>query len=291
MTDPRPLVSIVVPVYNEEAALSRVLDAIEQAMQASGYPHEMLVIDDGCTDRSAEIAAAMGARVIRHATNRGYGSAIRTGIREAAGQIIVITDADGTYPNSEIPSLLDRLDRHDLIVGARRSEQGSARLLRAPAKRFIRWLARVLTRAEIQDLNSGLRAFRKEIAERYLNLLPPGFSCSATLTMIFLCEGYEVAYVPIDYYPRVGRSKFHPIRDTANFVALVWRMIFYFNPLRILGPLSVFLIALSVAKAIYDMVAYRFHIATSTVLMFSLALQSLVIGLVADLIIKRSRSG
>ncbi|MBI3780728.1 MAG: glycosyltransferase family 2 protein [candidate division NC10 bacterium] len=291
MTDRRPLISIVLPVYNEEAALARDLEAIEQAMRASDYPYEVLVIDDGSTDRSAEIAAAKGARVIHHATNRGYGSAIRTGIREADGQIIVTTDADGSYPHSEIPSLLDRLDRHDLIVGARRSERGSARFLRTPAKRFIRWLACILTRAEIPDLNSGMRAFRKEIAQRYLNLLPPGFSCSATLTMIFLCEGYQVAYVPIDYHPRVGRSKFHPIRDTANFVSLVWRMIFYFNPLRVLGPLSLFLIGLSVAKAIHDLVAYRLHIATSTVLIFSLALQALVIGLVADLIIKRSRSG
>ena len=287
--NPRPLVSILLPVYNEEASLPGDLDATKKAMDASAYSYELLVIDDGSNDRSAEIAASRGARVVRHETKRGYGSAIRTGIGEAAGEIIVIMDADGTYPTSEIPRLLERLERHDLVVGARRGEEGSARFLRGPAKWFIRTLACFLTGAEIPDLNSGMRAFRKEIVDRYLKLLPPGFSCSATLTLIFLCEGYKVAYLPIDYYPRVGRSKFHPIRDTANFIALVWRMIFYFNPMRILGPLGLSLIVLSLGKATYDVIAYRFHIATSTVLIFSLAVQVLVIGLMADLIIKRSR--
>lgn len=291
MIDSKPQVSIVLPVYNEEAALRRDLQAIKQAMEASDYPYELLVIDDGSSDRSAEIATAEGAKVVSHGINRGYGSAIRTGILEAAGEIIVTTDADGTYPNSEIPCLLDRLDRHDLVVGARQTEEGSVRFLRGPAKWFIRRLACILTHAEIPDLNSGMRAFRREIAQRYLNLLPAGFSCSATLTMIFLCEGYKVAYVPIDYHPRIGRSKFHPIRDTSNFITLVWRMIFYFNPLRVLGPLSLALLGLTLGKAIYDIMAYRFHIATSTVLLFSLAIQSLVIGLMADLIIKRSRPG
>lgn len=289
MNDMTPHVSIVLPVYNEEASLPGDLESIQQAMGASGYPYELLIIDDGSSDRSAEIAAAMGVKVIRHGTNRGYGSAIKTGIRQSAGEIIVTTDADGTYPNREIPSLLKELGRHDLVVGARRSEAGSARLLRRPAKWAIRKLACFLTQTEIPDLNSGMRAFRKEIALRHLNLLPTGFSCSTTLSMIFLCEGYEVAYLPIDYAPRIGRSKFHPIQDTINFITLVWRMIFYFNPLRILGPLGLSLLGLSVGKAIYDVIAYRLHIATSTVLLFSLAVQSLVIGLIADLIIKRSR--
>ena len=285
----QPLVSIVLPVYNEEAALPLDLEAIDQAMRGSGLPYELLVIDDGSSDRSAEIAVAKGARVIRHGTNRGYGNAIKTGIREAAGKVIVTTDADGTYPNHEIPRLLQRLEDNDLIIGARRTEEGSSRLLRAPAKWIIKRLASLLAQAEIQDLNSGMRAFRKEIAARHINLLPPGFSLTATLTLVFLCEGYRVGYLPIDYYPRVGRSKFHPIRDTANFLSLVWRMIFYFNPLRVIGPISLLLIGLSAGKAIHDVLTYRFHIATSTVLLFSLAVQLLVMGLIADLIIKRSR--
>ena len=279
-----PQVSIVIPVYNEEEAIGDDLDTIIATMEGSGYTYEVIVVDDGSTDRTADIARAKGVKVIQHPINRGTGAARRTGILQAQGEVIVMTDGDGTYPNQDIPRLLEYLPAFDQVVGARTSEQGSFRFLRAPAKWFIRKLACYLTGMDIPDLNSGLRAFKREAMLKFLYLIPDGFSCVSTMTLAFLCNGYTIKYVPIDYYTRVGRSKFHPINDTYNYVLTVIRMVMYFNPLKVFLPASLILFLLGAAKTIYDNFV-NLRIRESDVIIVVISIVIGMMGLLADLIV------
>lgn len=284
-------VSIVIPVYNEEEAIGNDLDTIIATMEGSSYTYEIIVVDDGSTDRTADIARAKGVKVIQHPINRGPGAARRTGILQARGEIIVMTDGDGTYPNQDIPRLLEYLPAFDQVVGARTIEQGSFRFLRAPAKWFIRNLACYLTGMNIPDLNSGLRAFKREVMLKFLYLIPEGFSCVSTMTLAFLCNGYLVKYVPVDYYKRKGKSKFHPVRDTGSYLLTVVRMVMYFNPLKVFLPMSLFLLSVGFGKMIYDIFAYNFHFAPSTVMLVLTGVHIGAIGLLADLIVTRSLRG
>jgi len=277
-------VSVVIPVYNEEEAISDDLDTIIATMESSGYTYEVIVVDDGSTDRTVDIARAKGVKVIQHPINRGTGAARRTGILQARGEIIVMTDGDGTYPNQDIPHLLEYLPAFDQVMGARTSEQGSFRFLRAPAKWFIRKLACYLTGMDIPDLNSGLRAFKREVMLKFLYLIPDGFSCVSTMTLAFLCNGYTIKYVPIDYYKRIGRSKFHPVTDTYNYLLTVVRMVMYFNPLKIFLPSSLVLFLLGAAKTIYDNFVNQ-RIRESDVIIVVVSIVIGMMGLLADLIV------
>lgn len=284
------LASIVIPVYNEEEAIGDDLDLILKTMKDSGYNYEVIVVDDGSTDRTAEIVRGFEeVRMIQHPYNRGTGAARTTGLRAARGDVVVMTDGDGTYPNQDIPRLLAEMEAHDwdMIVGARRREAGTVRWLRSPTKWFIRMLASYLTNTKIPDLNSGFKAFRRDLALRYLNILPTTHSWVSTITIAFLSDGYIVGYLPIDYYPRKGRSTFHPITDTYNYLSLVVRTITYFNPLKVFLPVSLGLFTIGGAKMIYDIFAYHFHFAPSTVIVILTAIQIGALGLLADLVAKR----
>jgi hypothetical protein len=171
-------------------------------------------------------------------------------------------------------------------VGARTSEQGTHKLLRVPAKWLIRKLAERLTNARIPDLNSGLRAFRREVAKPYLRLLPPGFSCVTTITVAFLANQHEVRYVPIEYAKRAGTSKFKFVKDAYRYILQVLRMVMYFNPLKVLMPVALFLLGLGVVKGIYDMVVHPLLFAVNTVLIFVTGLLIASLALLADLIVR-----
>lgn len=285
-----PLVSVVLPAYNEEQSIGPEIERIQRGLIEAGIPFELIVVDDGSADRTAQIAAQYpGVRLIRHRTNRGAGAARKTGTIAARGDIVVWTDADLTYPNDQIAALVGKLGDADQIVGARTSEQGSHKLLRTPAKWFIRKLASYLAETDIPDLNSGFRAFRRSVALRYVDLLPRGFSCVSTLTLAFLCNGYEVRYEPIEYRPRVGRSKFHPIRDAYLYLIQVLRMITYFNPLRVFLPIALVLGTLGLAKLGLDLYRYNWRVTPGTLMIVLTALQIFALGLVADLVVRRAR--
>jgi glycosyltransferase involved in cell wall biosynthesis len=286
------MVSIIIPVYNEEGAIGDDLDTIIHTMSGSNIPWEIIVVDDGSTDRSAEIVRQReGVRLIQHPYNRGTGAARTTGLHHARGDVIVMTDGDGTYPNQDIPRLLAYMDQCDMVIGARRTEAGSLRWLRSPTKLFIRLLASYLTGVRIPDPNSGLRAFKKSVAERFLNILPTTHSWVATQTIAFLSEGYAVKFIPIDYYKRKGRkSSFHPITDTYNYISLVVRTIMYFNPLKVFLPVALALIVVGVIKLVRDIIYYRgFYVPGVTLMLILTAIQVGAIGLLADLIVKRTR--
>ncbi len=293
MTESTTLISIVIPMYNEEQAIGAELERITAAMEQSGRPYEIIVVDDGSTDGSAEIVRRWeGVRLIQHPVNRGTGAARTTGLKAARGEVIVMTDADGTYPNQEMPRLVAVLEEQgcDMVIGARRRETGTLRWLRTPTKAFIRWLASYLTGVSIPDLNSGFRAFRRDIAMRYLNLLPTTHSWVSTITLTFMSNGYAVVFVPIDYYPRIGQSKFHPLKDTYNYLVQVVRTVMYFNPLKIFLPMSVVIFLFGFAKLIHDLfIAFYPRVRESTVIILVLAFMVFMNGLLADLIVTQHR--
>ncbi|MDQ1627676.1 MAG: hypothetical protein QOI54_1420 [Actinomycetota bacterium] len=290
-------VTIVLPCYNEQ---DHVLDEVERitvAMDASGYTYELLAIDDASTDRTLAVLEEALPRYPRmhlmpFRRNGGSGTARRIGTAEARGAVVVWTDADMTYPNERIPEFVAMLDdpSYDQVVGARRSEEGTHKILRVPAKWIIRKIAEKLTNSEIPDLNSGLRAFRRDVSLPYLRLLPPGFSCVTTITLAFLSNQHDIRYVPIDYSKRAGTSKFHFVKDAYRYILQVLRMVMYFNPLKVLMPPALWLLVIGVAKAIYDIVAHPLRFSVNTVLIFITGLVIAALALLADLIV-RSRTG
>ena len=294
---PAPHVTIVLPCYNEEAHVRQEIERIVAAMNASGYSYEVLAVDDKSTDGTLDVLQKAeldfpNLRVLPFRRNSGSGTVRRVGSQVARGDVVVWTDSDMSYPNERIPELVKMLDEDpsiDQVVGARTTEEGTYKFLRVPAKWMIRKIAEWLTSTKIPDLNSGMRAFRKDVAQPYLRLLPPGFSCVTTITVAFLSNQHEVFYTPIEYSKRAGKSKFKFVRDAYRYILQVLRMVMYFNPLKAMMPLALTLVGIGVAKGIYDIALHPVRLATNTILIF---LTGLIIGslaLLADLIV-RSRA-
>lgn len=283
-------VTVVLPVYNERGHLGEEIDRIRAALRASGRSFEIVVVDDGSDDGSGQqLRAIPDIRLIQFHQNRGSGSARKAGTKAARGRVVVWTDADMTYPNDRIPELVDELDGWDQVVGARTSEEGTAKAARVPAKWLIRRLASYLTETKIPDLNSGLRAFRADVARQYLHLLPTGFSCVTTITMAFLANGYSVKYIPIEYRERAGTSKFHWWRDTKRYLIQVIRLVLSYNPLKIFLPLGVVLAVAGLAKLGYDAWDKDLRVATNTLILLFASFQVLAIGLLADLVVRLAK--
>ena len=285
-----PDVSVVLPVHNERGHLAAEIDRTRTALESSPYRFEIIVVDDGSTDGSTEELRQMdGIRLIKFARNRGVGTARKAGTLAARGRVVVWTDVDMTYPNDEMPRLVKEMEGYDQVVGARRTEEGTIKAFRVFAKWFMRKLAGYLVETPIPDLNSGFRAFRRDVALQFLYLLPAGFSCVSTMTMTFLANGYSVKHIPIEYFPRAGESKFHWWTDTKRYLGQVVRMVLTFNPLRFFMPLSLALTAIGLAKLGYDWSTRDFRLAANTLLIFFAALQLFSIGLLADLVVRLNR--
>ncbi len=245
-------VSLVIPAFNEELAVTEGLREARAALESCGRPFEIIVVDDGSSDRTGELAAAEpGVKVLTQPVNRGYGAALKAGIEIARYDTIVITDADGTYPANQIPEMLEIGRKYDMVVGARVGANVSIPLVRRPAKWFLTRLASVLAGRRIPDLNSGLRVIRRAQVRRFRHLLPSGFSFTTTISLAMLCTDQLVHYHPIDYFERQGNSKIRP-RHAFDFLILILRIIVYFNPLKIFLPLGAVFMALGLAKFAYD---------------------------------------
>jgi glycosyltransferase involved in cell wall biosynthesis len=292
-------VTVVLPCYNEVGHVEAEIVRIAEALDASPYSYDLDVYDDCSSDGTRELLQQLAEsgrfprlRYFPRHRNGGSGTIRRIGSQHARGEYVVWTDADMTYPNERIPELVDLLvrdDQYDQVVGARKTEEGTYKLLRVPAKWVIRKIAERLTGTKIPDLNSGLRAFRREVSLPYLPLLPPGFSCVTTLTVSFLSNAHDVHYLPIDYAKRAGRSKFHFTKDAYRYILQVLRMVMYFNPLKVLMPLALFILTAGTAKLGYDLIAHPFRVTGVTILTIVTGFQIAALALIADLIV-RSRA-
>src|SRR5690348_4259721 len=273
-------VSIIIPAFNEHLSVGAVVEDVRRVLDEHAIDGEVIVVDDGSRDGTAVAARQAGARVMRHRSNRGYGSSLKTGIMAANHNLILITDADGTYPVRYIPELLERLETSDMVVGARMGKNVAIPLVRRPAKWVLNKLANYVAGRRIPDLNSGLRAFRKNIARQYFAVLPDQFSFTTTNTLAMCCDNYAVEYIPVDYLPRTGKSKIVPW-DAASFAVLILRTATMFRPLRVFLPIVGLCLTYGAVKMSIDMTRDP-NISASALGAFMSALIVLLIGLLAD---------
>ena len=277
---------MIIPAYNEEEAISSVLDDLQAALKLIPRPSEILVVDDGSTDGTAAAAERPGVTVIQREINLGYGASLKLGIREASHDLVVITDADGTYPANRIGDLLSTMERADMVVGARISDNVHIPMIRRFPKWCLRKLAGILTRRPIPDLNSGLRVFRKHEVETYRHLLPNGFSFTTTITLAYHSDGRAVHYIPIDYERRTGRSKIRPVTDTYNFILLILRTVLYFDPMRIFMPPALLTMAFTGIALSYDIFWLR-NLSDKSLTGIMITTMLFGLALLGDLIVRR----
>lgn len=285
-------VSIIVPAHNEENGIQSVIASLLQVLERiqENQPGEIIVVNDGSTDQTQEVVNSIedeNVRLISHDTNRGYGAALKTGINASKFSWVLIIDADGTYDHSTIEKLLNHQFIYDMVVGARVGNIREIPLIRRPPKWLLTKLASYFSRRNIPDLNSGLRLMRREIVEKYLNILPDGFSFTTTITLAMISSGYNVKYVTTNYYKRKGKSKIRPIYDTINFFQLIIRTIMYFDPLRVFLPVSFLFIFSSIAVAVSSYIFFDKILDSTTVLLFVTGMQFLGIGMLADMMNRR----
>lgn len=271
------MISIVLPAKNESAAIGATVAGIRQY-----YPDaEVIVVNDGSTDNTAEVSEEAGARVVHHPYSKGNGAAIKTGARAARGEIIVFMDADGQHDPADIARLLEVLEQgHDMVVGAR--QKGSqASLGRGLANGFYNKLASWMTGHRVEDLTSGFRAVRADKFREFLYLLPNGFSYPTTSTMAFFRAGYSVAYVPIHAAQRIGKSHIRLLRDGTRFLLIIFKIGTLFSPVKIFAPVALAMFLL--ASGWYGYTLYSFGRFTNmSALLYSGAVMVFLMGLISE---------
>ena len=278
--------AIIIPVYNEENAITSTLKQIHNLFCKLDVRYEIIVINDGSNDSTGNILKANVKKynftLLEHEKNKGYGAAIKTGVNFTESQYIAITDADGTYPNEQLPILYSFIKDHDMVVGSR--PFNSLPTKTKPVKWFINKLANYIVDYEIPDINSGLRIFKKSAFLPFLKIIPNGFSLTTTITLGMILSGYIVKYIPVEYYKREGKSKIKPIRDTINFVKLIMKMGLYFAPLKIFLPISIIFFISSIIWGVISLFILGKLADTSTLLLMMFSLQVAVVALIAELI-------
>ncbi|MCX8038523.1 MAG: glycosyltransferase family 2 protein [Candidatus Sumerlaeia bacterium] len=282
---PSDVVTVVLPAYNEAETIALTIRNLRRL-----YPdYEVLVVDDGSGDDTAQIAEREGARVIRNRINRGYGAALKQGMRKAAGDLIVFMDADGQHDPADVARLVEALKDCDMVIGARSPEDQVA--IRKPGKWLLSVAAEFLAGQHIPDINSGFRAFRRKEALRFLPFLPNGFSLTTTLTLAMLKDGCIVDYVPIRVAPRAGgKSRVRYVKDGIRTLLLISRIAMLFNPLKIFVPVSAFLLGIGLFYTAYTAVTST-NISDSSILLLLSGLGTLLFGFLADQISNLRRGG
>ncbi|MGF1572163.1 MAG: glycosyltransferase family 2 protein [Sumerlaeia bacterium] len=287
------LVSIVLPCYNEELAVEKVINDVRAVMeQITDYQYELIVVDDCSTDRTVEIVEGIAdVRLIRHRQNQGSGASRRSGIIGAKGEIIVMLDADGTYEPKTIPKMLKYFPDYDQVNGARDSEKGTMPLLRTPAKWILRHIAMFIAGHHIPDLNTGLKAFKRDVMLKYLWVMPDGFSCVTSMTLAYLANGHPVKYVKTPYYKRIGVSKFHPIVDSSKYFVTILRMMTFFRPLRVYMPIAGIMILLGILNGLYNVFIRPTHtLQESDIILICVGTLVGGIGLLAELLVSQRKA-
>jgi glycosyltransferase involved in cell wall biosynthesis len=269
-------VSIVIPAFNEEPAIGRLV----QALRAGGDWHEIIVVDDGSTDATAQRAGEAGATVARHPYNKGNGAAVKTGIRRATGEFVLIVDGDGQHQAADAVRIVSRLGEYDLVIGAR-STATQATHTRLLGNQALNWLAGYLTGRRIPDLTSGFRGARRSHLGEFIHLLPNGFSTPTTTTLAFVKAGYNVCFEPIEAAQRVGHSKIRLARDGARFLLIAMKIVTLFSPFRVFLPISLASFLVGAGYAAWT-IATQSHVTNSSVLLIMLAVIVFLVGLVSE---------
>ena len=275
--------SVIVPAYNEEGSIREVLEKLKH--EIAGMQHEIIAVNDGSTDRTAEeVKKVPGVELLEHPENMGYGAAIKTGLRKARFEWILITDADGTYPSEDIKKLMEHAGDYDMVVGSRTGGSVHIPLSRKPAKFILSKMANFILGRKVPDLNSGMRIFRKDLAMRFMQLFPDGFSFTTTITLAAICDGYRVKYVPINYMKRVGKSSMKA-SNFPGFMTLLARMAMYFKPMKVFMPVAVALLSLAVV-VLFHGIYYTGNVTDTAVILVFMAFQVGILGMLADIIVK-----
>jgi glycosyltransferase involved in cell wall biosynthesis len=275
MADPAST-SIVIPAFNEGPVVADVVSAL----RAAGAWHEILVVDDGSSDGTGEHAAAAGATVVRHPYNKGNGAAVKSGIRRATGEYVLILDGDGQHKPEDACRLVSQLGEYDLVVGAR-DPQTQATGTRRVGNAVLNWTAGYLAGRAIPDLTSGFRAARREYLREFVSLLPNGFSSPTTITLSFIKAGYNVRFEPVHARQRTGQSKVRVARDGVKFFLILLRVITIFSPLRIFLPISAAAFALGLGYGVWTALT-RGRIPNGAVLLLMFSVVVFLVGLVSE---------
>ena len=246
-------VSVVIPVYNEERIIGQVVNQILSVLDSHEFIYEIIVVDDGSEDKSAEVASEAGAVVIRHPYNIGNGAAVKRGIRHATGDVVVLMDGDGQHDPADIPRLLEYVPYYDMVVGAR-TRDSRGELHRNMANKIYNVLASYIVGRRVEDLTSGFRAINAGIAKSVLYLFPRGYSYPSTVTIALFHSGYSVKYIPIIASARIGKSKIKILRDGIKFLFILARIGTFFSPLRLFLPIGSLVFLPGFLYAIYKLI-------------------------------------
>ena len=281
--------SVIVPVYNEVDAIKGTIELLHTTLKSAKIIYELIIVNDGSTDGTKDKLGQLKELdfvYVGHDTNRGYGAAIKTGVLKSKYQNIVITDADGTYPIKEIPKLVSELSDYDMVVGQRAFSNLPNKT--KPAKWFISRMANYVAETRIPDINSGLRAFRKKSFNCFLSIIPNGFSLTTTITLGMFIGGFSIKYLPIEYFVRKGKSKIKPIRDTYNFLRLIFKIGLFLAPLKIFLPVSYLLFFAGIAWGLFSWLYLGKFADSSTIIILVSSLQVLMLALIAEIINHRT---
>jgi glycosyltransferase involved in cell wall biosynthesis len=270
------VVSIVIPAYNEADVIGEVVASLAR----SASWHEIIVVDDGSSDRTSARASAAGATVVTHPYNKGNGAAVKSGIRRATGEFVLIIDGDGQHPPDDARRLTARLGEYDLVIGARAAAT-QATVARRLGNGALNWLASYLTGRHIPDLTSGFRGARRACLREFIHLLPNGFSTPTTTTLAFIKAGYNVAFEPIEARERIGQSKIRLASDGAKFFMIIVKIVTIFSPMRVFLPLAGVSVAAGLGYGIWNVAAHA-RIPNGAVLLILFGVMVFLVGLVSE---------
>jgi len=277
--------SIIIPAYNEKESIEKVINELKEI---TNQEYEIIVVNDGSTDQTEKILGNIeNIKLINHPKNRGYGAALKSGIKKAQGEYILIIDGDGTYPVNEIPKLLKYVNNYDMVSGMRKGKNFDARWFYSQrlAKFILKKIAGYVTKTKIPDINCGLRIFKKEVIEKYWDLYPQGFSFTTTSLVAFLANDYQVKFISIDYHGRKGKSTLKPFKSFIGFISLILKLSLFFKPIKVFLPLGIFIFLIAIGITIYGFVWKNIFYDTSVILLSATALQTFFFGLLAEIIV------
>jgi glycosyltransferase involved in cell wall biosynthesis len=277
----KPKVSIIIPAYREGKGIRAVVEGARRVMEPTGQTYEIIVVNDGSDDETAAEAQKTGARVISHPYNIGNGASVKTGIRNALGDILVMLDGDGQHSPDDIPCLLEKMDTHDMAVGARTGDS-EASLHRRIANGIYNWFATYMCKRRIEDLTSGFRAIKTDIARQFVALLPNEFSYPTTITMALLRSGYSLAYVPIKTHRREGKSKIKLLRDGSRFFLIIIKIATLFSPMRVFLPVSAVMFLTGLCYGLFKIFFLGGRYGPTSAMLMTVAVVVFMVGLVSE---------